>query len=157
QEAATPGATIVIPENSELLKAFKVTSNGQTYYNVPNVAGIDPFGYAPAIRAAAKAAGKDENYYFSIPTGAALRRGGGGGAGGGGPGGRGGLGGGGAGATIRSGQTTATLTASASNNAASPALGKWQFKASNPEMVQITPGGGGGNSITVTGTNKTVA
>jgi hypothetical protein len=114
---------------------------------VPNVSGgNDPFGYAEAIKAAAKAAGRDENYYLSIPTTAALRTGGG-------AGGRGGPGGGG-GTTIRSGQTTATFTASASN-ASSPALGKWQFSASKPEMVQITPGAN--NSITVAGKNATAA
>ena len=76
QEAATPGATVVIPEGSDLLKAYKVTHNGQTYYNVPNVlSGADPFGYAKAIKAAAKAAGKDENYYLSIPISAAAAHG----------------------------------------------------------------------------------
>jgi hypothetical protein len=149
QEAATPGATVVIPEGSELLKAFKVTHNGQTYYNVPNVSGVDPFGYTEAIKAAAKAAGKDENYYLSIPTGASLRVADGqGGAGRGGP----------AGATIiRSGQTTATLIPSVTPaaSASSAAMGKWQFKASNPDVVQITPGADG--SITVAGTNKTAA
>jgi hypothetical protein len=177
QEAATPGATIVIPDNSELLKAFKVTYNGQTYYNVPNVSGTDPFGYTSAIKAAAKAAGKDEDYYLSIPTGAALRPEGAGGGGGlagapagragrggrgglarGGPGGRGGLGGfggGAGGATIRSGQTTATFVASVTpaSAASSPTVGKWHFRASNPDMVQITPGDN--NTITVAGTNKT--
>src|SRR5262249_52436225 len=74
QEVATPGATVVIPEGSDLLKAFKVTDNGQTYYNVPNIfSGADPFGDTPAIKAAAKAAGKDESYYLSIPISAALR------------------------------------------------------------------------------------
>jgi hypothetical protein len=154
QEAATPGATVVIPEGSELLKAFKVTHNGQTYYNVPNVSGgEDPFGYTEAIKAAAKAAGKNENYYLSMPTGAALRAAGAPG----GPGGRGGLGGvAGANTTIRSGQTTTTLTASVTPaaGASSSAVGKWQFKASNPDVVQITPAGN--NSITVAGTNKTV-
>src|SRR4029079_4817596 len=64
QEKATPGATVVIPDSSDLLKAFKVTHNAQTYYNVPNIfSGTDPFGDTPAIKAAAKAAGKDERYY----------------------------------------------------------------------------------------------
>ena len=154
QEAATPGATVVIPEGSDLLKAFKVTHNGQTYYNVPNVfSGADPFGYTQAIKAAAKAAGKDENYYLSIPMSAALRPTGAPVA----PGGRGGLGGGGGATTIRSGQTTANLTASVTPAAyaSSAALGKWQFTASNPGVVQITPGAN--NSITVAGTNKTAA
>lgn len=136
QEAATPGATVVIPEGSELLKAFKVIHEGKTYYNVPNVSnGSDPFGYTPAIKAAAVAAGKNENYLLSIPTGAALRVAQG------------------SAATIRSGQTTTTLTASVTPAAyaSSPALGSWQFTASNPGMVQITPAPN--NSITVAGTN----
>jgi hypothetical protein len=154
QEAATAGATVVIPDDSELLKAFKVTHNGQTYYNIPNIfSGTDPFGYSPAIKAAAKAAGKDENYFLSIPTSAVLRPTGAPVA----PGGRGGFGGGGGATTIRSGQTTANLTASVTpaSNASSAALGKWQFTASNPDVVQITPGAN--NSITVVGKNTTAA
>ncbi|MSU51243.1 MAG: hypothetical protein EXS37_19505 [Opitutus sp.] len=157
QEAATPGATVVIPEGSDLHKAFKVPHNGQTYYNVPNVsAGVDPFGYTAAVKAAAVAAGKDENDYLSIPTGAALRPpaapGGRGGLGG--FGGFGGFGGGGAITTIRSGQTTATLTASVTPAAyaSSAALGKWHYTASNPGVVEITPGAN--NSITVAGKNN---
>ena len=184
QEAATPGATVVIPAGSDLLKAFKVTYNGQTYYNVPNVfPGVDPFGYTQAIKAAAVAAGKDENYYLNIPISAALRPAGDsapaaspaspagpvgpvGPAGRGGPGGRGafgglgglgGFGGGGAPITIRSGQTTATLSCSVlpAAHASSSALGKWEFIASNPRMVQLTPGAN--NTVTVAGTNKTAA
>ena len=185
QEAFTPGATVVITEGSDLLKAFKVTQNGQTYYNVPNLfAGVDPFGYTAAIKAAAKAAGKDENYYLSIPVSAALRPAGaaggpgapggpggpaglggrgapgarGGRGGPGGPGGLGGLGfGGNAITTIRTGQTTATLTASVTpaTYASSSALGKWQYTASNPGVVEITPGAN--NSITVAGKNNTAA
>ena len=140
QEAATPGATVVIPEGSNLLKAYKVTQGGQTYYNLPNLlSGVDPFGYAKEIKAAAVAAGKNENYFLTIPLTAALRPASG------------------SSATIRSGQTTTTLTCSVApaSSASSPALGKWQFTANNPSMVQITPGAN--NSITVTGTNKTAA
>ncbi|MEO7415383.1 MAG: hypothetical protein ABIZ81_18715 [Opitutaceae bacterium] len=153
QEAATPGATVVIRDGSDLLKAFKVTHDGQTYYNVPNLSGADPFGYVPAIKAAAKAAGKDEAYYLSIPTSAALRP-----TGAQAPAGRGGLGGGaGAITTIRSGQTTASLTVSVAPAAyaSSAALGKWQFTASNPGVVEITPGANG--SITLAGKNNTAA
>ncbi len=177
QEASTPGATVVIPAGAELLKAFKVVQGGKTYYNVPNVSGVDPFGYTPAIKAAAVAAGKNENYYLSMPTAAALRMAGAptepgapvaavgpaapaGRGGAAAPGGRGGRGGGGPGgaaagpATIRSGQTTAMLAASVTPAAAasSAALGKWQFTANKPGMVQITPGPN--NSITVAGTNN---
>ena len=112
--------------------------NGQTYFNLPNVlSGVDPFGYAKEIKAAALAAGKDENYYLRIPLSAALRLASG------------------SSATIRSGQTTATLTCSVApvTYASSRALGKWQFTASAPSMVQILPGSN--NSIKVAGTNKT--
>ena len=178
QEVATPGATVVIADGSDLLRAFKVTQGGRTYYNVPNISGADPFGYAAAIKAVAKAAGKDENYYLSIPISAALRPsgappapggpvapGGPAGAGGrggrGGPGGPGGLAGLGFGGnqttTIRSGQTTASLTASVApaGYASSAALGKWQFTANNPGVVELTPGANG--SVTVTGKNNTAA
>ena len=144
----------MLPDGSDLLTAFKVTNNGQTYYNVPNIfSGADPFGYTPAIKAAAKAAGNDENYYLSIPISAALRPTGAPVA----PGGRGGLGGGGGATTIRSGQTTANLTASVTPaaNVSSAALGKWQFTAINPDVVQITPGANG--AITVAGKNTTAA
>jgi VCBS repeat-containing protein len=155
QEAATPGATIVLPANSDLLKAFKVTHGGQSYYNVPNVsAGTDPFVYTPAIKAAAVAAGKNENFYLSIPTSAALRP-----TGAPAPFGRGGGIGGNAGpiTTIRSGQTTANLTVSVTPaaHASSAALGKWHYTASNPSVVEITPGAN--NSITVAGKNSTAA
>jgi hypothetical protein len=181
QEAATPGATVVIADGSDLLKAFKVVHDGKTYYNVPNITGADPFGYATAIKAAAKKAGKDENYFLNIPVAAALRPAGaaaaptagpnpgapatpGGPGGRGGPPGRGafaGLGGlgGGAGAitTIRSGQTTANLTASVTpaGYASSAALGKWQYSASNAAVVELTPGAN--NSLTVAGKNYTAA
>jgi hypothetical protein len=140
QEAATPGATVVIPNGSDLLTAYKVIHNGNTYYNLPNVlSGGDPFGYAKEIKAAALAAGKDENDYLRIPVTAALRLAAG------------------SSAMIRSGQTTATLTCSVAPAAyaSSRVLGKWQFTASKPGIVQITPGSN--NSITVAGTNKTAA
>src|SRR5262249_44788420 len=117
QESATPGATVVITEGSDLLKAYKVIHDKQTFYNVPNLlSGTDPFGYAKAIKAAAVAAGKNENYYLNIPLTAALRVAAG------------------SSATIRSGQTTTTLTCSVAPaaSASSPALGKWQFTASDP-------------------------
>ncbi len=158
QEAATPGATVVIAAGSDLLKAYKVSHGGQTYYNVPNVmSGVDPLGHTAAIKAAAKAAGKDEDYYLSIPTSAALRL-----TGAAAPAGRGGLGSGIGGnanavATIRSGQTTANLTVSVAPTAyaESAALGKWHYTANNPGAVEITPGAN--NSITVAGKNTTAA
>jgi hypothetical protein len=140
QNAATPGATVVIPEGSDLLKAYKVNHNGHTYYNLPNIlSGADPFGHAKEIRAAALAAGKDENYYLHIPLSAALRLASD------------------SSATIRSGQTTATLTCGVAPAAyaSSRLLGKWGFTASDPSMVQMTAGSN--NSVTVAGTNTTAA
>lgn len=157
QEAATPGATVVIAQDSDLLRAFKVTHEGRTHYNVPNIAaGADPFGYTAAIKAAALAAGRAANHYLGIPTGATLRPTGAPAA----LAGRGGLGIFGAVAppvTVRSGQTTASLTVSVTpaSHAGSPALGKWNYTASNPAVVEITPGAD--NSVTVAGKNGTAA
>ncbi len=148
QEAATPGVTVVIPAGSDLLKAFKVTHDGHTYYNAPNLlGGEDPLGYAKAIKAAAVAAGKNENYYLSIPIGATLRAGSvPAGPGRGGPA---------VVPTIRSGQSTTTLNCSVTPPAyaSSSALGKWQFAANNPALVQLTSGANG--SVIVAGKNNT--
>lgn len=68
QEYATPGATVVIPDGSDLLKAYKLIYNGKTYYNVPNIlSGFDPFNYTDTIKAAAVADGNPENSYLNIP------------------------------------------------------------------------------------------
>ena len=150
------GATVVMAADSDQLKAFKVVHEGRAYYNVPNITGADPFGYVAAIRAAAKAAGKDENYYLNIPLGAALRPTGA-------PAPQPGIGGVGIGSrgaapiAIRSGQSTASLTASVTpaNRASSPAMGKWHFTADKPELVELTPGVDG--SVTVGGKNTTTA
>ncbi len=145
QETSTPGATVVLKEGSDLLKAFKVVHNGQTYYNVPNIfPGVDPFGYAPAIKAAAVAAGKDENYYLTIPTAATLQPPGAGGAPGGGRGGRGGRGGpggaaaGGRGAADGAVAAPAEVAAAPAGAAGAPApAGRGGF------------GGGGAGNITI--------
>lgn len=140
QETATPGATVVIAADADLLKAYKVTHGDQTYYNAPNVlGGADPLRQAKAIREAALAAGKNENAYLNIPTSAALR------VAAGSPN------------AIRSGQTTTTLTWSVTPAAyaSSPALGKWQFTSTRPDVVQLTPGAD--NSVTVAGRNTTAA
>jgi hypothetical protein len=156
QESATPGATVVMRAGSDQLKAFKVMHGRRAYYNVPNITGTDPFGYVPALKAAARAAGKDENYYLNIPIGATLR-----------PTGTpapapgiGGVGigrGGAAPITICSGQSTASLTAgpTPAGRAASPALGKWRFTADKPELVELTPGAD--NSVVVAGQNNTAS
>lgn len=156
QETATPGATVVMPADSDQLKAFKVVHQGRAYYNVPNITGADPFGYIPALKAAARVAGKDENFYLNIPIGAVLRPTGA-------PAPQPGMGGVGIGSggaaplTIRSGQSTASLTASVTpaGRATSPALGKWRFTANKPELVALTPGAE--NSVIVAGRNDTAA
>jgi len=135
QEVATPGATVIIDEGSELLKAFKVEHGGQTYYNIPNItSGKDPFGYVDVIKAAARANGKDENYYLNIPYAASLRL---------------------DSNTIRSGQSIATMTYSVQSGSleSSQALGGWTFTASDPAMVEIIPNAD--QTITVSGTNNT--
>ena len=141
QEYATPGATVVMTEGSELLKAYKLVYNGKTYYNVPNIlSGFDPFNYTDAIKAAAVAQGKAENYYLSIPMTAELTLN---------PA---------SSATIRSGQTESVLhySVSPADYAMSPALGNWTFATKNPSMSQyihITDDKNG--TLTVSGSNDT--
>ena len=132
-QPATPGATVILEAGSDLLKAFKIEYGGKTYYNIPNLTGRDPFGYGDIIKKAALADGKAENYYLAIPVAASLKVI--------------------DSDTIRSGQSTATLACQAlpESSAASGALGRWQFAASEPALVEITPGSGG--TITVSGRN----
>ncbi|MBN2320386.1 MAG: hypothetical protein JXR49_14995 [Acidobacteria bacterium] len=141
QEYATHGTTVVMPEGSELLKAYKLAYNGKTYYNVPNIlSGVDPFDYTDAIKAAAVAEGKEENYYLSIPMAAALTLD---------PA---------SSATIRSRQTEAMLHYSVlpASYAASSALGDWAFITKDPAMsqyIRITDHKNG--TLTVSGSNDT--
>ncbi len=141
QEYATPGATVVMTEGSMLLKAYKLFYNGKTYYNVPNIlSGVDPLGYADAIKAAAIAAGKTENYYLSIPMTATLALA---------PSSR---------AAIRSGQTEAILiyNVSPANYALSAALGDWTFTTKDPAMSQYVHIADHKNGkIAVSGSNNT--
>ncbi len=132
------GASVQIPEDSMLLKAYKVTgADGQVYYNVPNILGMDPYGYTPAIRAAAQNDGLAQDAYLNIPLAATLAfsRG--------------------SASTIRSGQTTTNLTygVSPAGKAGSAAIGAWTFTASQPDLVEITDNGDG--TITVAGKNDT--
>ncbi|HWA27910.1 MAG TPA: hypothetical protein VG734_19820 [Lacunisphaera sp.] len=138
QEYATPGASVIIADGSDQLKAFKVIQGGQTYYNIPNVlSGIDPFGYTPAIQAAAVAAGKPTTYYLRMPFSATLSLVSG------------------SSSTIRSGQTTATLQYAVAPTAyaSSTAVGPWNFTVSDPTMATVAPGTTG--RIIVSGTNNT--
>jgi hypothetical protein len=141
QEYATPGATVVMTEGSKLLKAYKLVYNGKTYYNVPNIlSGIDPFNYTDAIKAAAVAEGKAENYFLSIPMTAALTLA---------PA---------SSATIRSSQTEAVLNykVSPANYAMSAALGDWTFTTKDPSMSQYVHIADNKNGkITVSGSTNT--
>jgi len=141
QEYATPGASVVIPVNSDLLKAYKINYGGKTYYNVPNVLnGMDPFNYTDAIKAAAVSNGKPEDDYLSIPMTASLRLS------------RESI------ATIRSTQTEAVINYNAlpAEYANSNALGAWSFETKDPNnsgYVHIKDNNNG--TITVSGTNNT--
>ncbi|BET69464.1 hypothetical protein ASA1KI_43820 [Opitutales bacterium ASA1] len=138
QEAFTPGATVVLAADAELLRAYKVTHEGRTYYNVPNIEpGVDPSGVTGAIEAAASAQGKSKDHFLRLPHSAALR------VASGSP------------AAIRSGQTTTRLDVSVAPtvHATSPALGPWRFIASVPAMVDFTPVGE--TAVVVAGTNST--
>jgi hypothetical protein len=141
QEYATPGATVVMAEGSELLKAYKLVYHGKTYYNVPNIlSGADPFNYTDAIKAAAVAQGKPENYYLSIPMTAALTLD---------PA---------SSPTIRSGQTEAVLNYGVlpADYADSAALGNWTFTTKDPSMSQyISIADNKNGTLTVSGSNNT--
>lgn len=141
QEYTSRGTTVVMPEGSDLLKAYKVVYNGKTYYNVPNVlSGFDPFHHTETIQAAAAAEGKAKDYYLGIPMMATLSLNGA------------------SRTTIRSGQTEAVLKYGVSpiGYAHSPALGSWSFTTKDPTMqslVHITDHQDG--TIRVAGSNGT--
>jgi len=141
QEYATPGATVVMTEGSELLKAYKLVYNGERYYNVPNIlSGVDPFNYTDAIKAAAVAEGKAENYYLNIPMTATLTLD---------PA---------SSAMIRSSQTESVLNYSIlpANYAMSTTLGTWTFTTKDPSMSQyISTTDNKNGTLTVSGSNDT--
>ncbi|XOV94124.1 MAG: hypothetical protein ACFHWX_05340 [Bacteroidota bacterium] len=121
QEYATPGATVVMKEGSDLLKAYQVSYDGKNYCNVPNIlSGDDPFGYMDIIKAAAVADGKPQNYYLSIPMNASLTLDNE------------------SSSTIRSTQTKAILKYEVLPNeyAKSEAIGEWTFQTRNPSNAQ---------------------
>lgn len=129
QERSTPGATIVLTDEDPLAKGFKVVHDGQTYYNIPNITGEDPFGVMKHIKAAAVADGKAEDAYLTIPVRATasvdLD-------------------------TIRSGSTSATLTYGTTTNADT----NWVIATADEAMakyVQIVDHGDG--TATINGTN----
>ncbi len=141
QEYTTPGATVVIKEDSELLKAYQLQYDNKTYYNVPNIlSGIDPFNYTNKVKAAAVADGKPENYYLSIPMALSLQLDAK------------------SNSTIRSTQTEAILLYKIlpAEYAKSTALGEWLFSTKNPSNAQyVSIADNKNGTITVAGTNKT--
>lgn len=122
-------ATIVIEDGSDLLRAYKVTdADGNVIYNIPNITGNDPFGYAEVIANADPSA-------VSIPTTAYARL---------------------DVNTIKAGAATAVLSYGANNHADSAALSAWTFSALNPadnEYIRITDNGDG--TATIEGVNDT--
>ena len=131
QESITPGASIVITDDMPLAKAYKVVYEGETYYNLPNITGEDPFGVADKIRAAAVADGLPEDAYLTIPTlvTASLDV-----------------------PTIRSGESEATLTYALSSHP--EAAGEWSIVTADPAMagyIAITDNGDG--TAKIAGTN----
>ncbi|WP_213453255.1 carbohydrate-binding protein [Rhizomonospora bruguierae] len=119
QDHFTPGSSVVIPGDSELLKAYRVEHDGTVYYNLQNILGLDnfdganavylPYGHVEAIAAAEAAEGVADGFYRTVPRAASLARDGG--------------------ATpIHNGGTPATFTASAEAGR-SGGLGAWTFEA----------------------------
>jgi hypothetical protein len=84
QDHFTPGASVVIPDNSDLLKAYRVENDGQIYYNLQNILGLNdfsgnnavylPYANVPAISAAELKQGVADGYYRTIPRTASLSR-----------------------------------------------------------------------------------
>lgn len=119
QDHFTPGASVVIPADSELLKAYRVENNGQTYYNIQNILGLNdfsgnnavylPYANVPAISAAELKQGVADGYYRTIPRTANLSRTG-------------------SDTPIRTGGASATFNASAETGRTA-GLGAWTFAA----------------------------
>jgi hypothetical protein len=119
QEHFTPGASVVIPDDSELLKAYRVEHEGQIYYNIQNILGLTnfngnnavykPYANVEAIRAAELNEGAADGYYRTIPRTASMSRVGGN-------------------TPIRNGGGTATFTVSAETGRTT-GLGEWTFAA----------------------------
>lgn len=122
-------ATIVIADGSDLLKAYKVVdAEGNVIYNIPNITGEDPFGYAEKITQADETAA-------NIPTTAYAKL---------------------DVNTIKAGANTALLSYGASNHEDSAALGAWAFTALDPadnKYIRITDNGDG--TAVIEGINDT--
>ncbi|WP_323815547.1 hypothetical protein [Cellvibrio sp. NN19] len=84
QDHFTPGASVVIPESSDLLKAYRIEHEGKVVYNLQNILDLNdfsgnnavylPYANVPVISAAESAQGLVDGYYRSIPRTANLSR-----------------------------------------------------------------------------------
>ncbi len=119
QDHFTPGASVVIPDNSELLKAYRIENDGQIYYNLQNILGLNdfngnnaiylPYANVPAISSAELKQGVADGYYRTIPRTASLNRVG-------------------SNTPIRTGEAAATFNTSAETGRTA-GLGEWTFAA----------------------------
>jgi len=133
QEHLTPGASVIVAEDSLLAKGLRVAYEGQTVYNLPNITGADPFGVTEIIKAAAIADGLIDTAYLTIPTkvDASIDKG-----------------------LIRSGSDTALITYALANHA--EASGEWSIVAADEAMAQyVSIVNNGDGTATVNGTNDT--
>lgn len=84
QDHFTPGSSVVISDESELLKAYRITHEGKVYYNIQNILGLEdfngnnavylPYANVPVIEVAEQLDAKASGYYRSIPRTANLVR-----------------------------------------------------------------------------------
>ena len=84
QDHFTPGASVVIPENSDLLKAYRIEHEREIVYNLQNILELSdfsgnnavylPYANVPAISAAELSQGVAKDYYRAIPRTANLTR-----------------------------------------------------------------------------------
>ncbi|MCF0238411.1 MAG: hypothetical protein HUK24_07400, partial [Sphaerochaetaceae bacterium] len=133
QEMYTPGASVVVTDDSPLAKAFAVDCDGERVYNLKNITGSDPFGGEEKIKAAAKAAGLSEDAYFGIPTkiSVSLDKN-----------------------TIQSGSDEATLTYKFASYPETE--GTWSFAVTDSELAgYVSLKDNGDGTVTVEGTNST--
>lgn len=129
QDHFTPSASVVIPADSELLKAYRVENDGQISYNIQNILDLNdfsgnnavylPYANVPAISAAELKQGVTDGYYRTIPRIASINRVG-------------------SNTPIRTGAASAKFNATAETGRTA-ALGAWTFVAydynSNHELA----------------------
>ncbi len=141
QQDFNDGVTVMLEDYPELLKGYRLEKDGKVYYNLLNACGKDALGYDEAIKEIALAEGKDENYYFNIPTIASLSASFSEGA---------------SASSFRSGKDSAELSFKASSKNDSPALGSWKvllLDETQAPYVKLTENADG--TVTVEGTNNT--